>query len=561
PGTKTGYSGVYKGLYLDNPPDGHWWVGSGPGINNGIGRVYHAGYIANMTGAQIQPEDFSSEKSYVGGKDWHDVTLIRDEDGFVYSWLDGDYVGWSTDKTVDIPASERFFVAMYDQTKTPLQHPMVLDDVRIYKNKYIPPVNSIAYDSASGSIVIKGWGATLEKIAAAVNDPTVFAYDRATSTATCSKDITIEAGSELRIENGKLLMASNDGRERKIKYHTDTIIKIFNSTLASADGRPLVFVRENRSRFQNVNFKNTFKVVNSTLSNCGGLFLERPVALSLENSKFIDLVGDCPIKVLFRWPLQELKIKGCTFKGKTGSEKIVFQGGDQFGELAPKPAGMDIVDCDFSGVVLEFLADAPYYLSADKPGCTANLINTKAGSVKASDSAVRFKYYLDVKVVGAVRVIGGTATDGKPVVVEATVTVRNEKDDVNYPAENLLTGTKYFLTAKQVAPDGKPHFIGQSNWLKGRADVNDGRTVVTGRSGNTALPADAANTLVLTAKEIRDGAKETFTYTIIAANINHNKLPMQSVAGVAPDETWYRPEPNVPQNTVTIALPPEGAKK
>ncbi|MBU4199666.1 MAG: hypothetical protein L6455_06300, partial [Kiritimatiellae bacterium] len=174
PDTKAGYSGVFNGLYLDNPPDGHWWVSSGAGVTKIRGRVNHAGYIANMTGAQIQPKDFASEKSYVGGKDWHDVTLIRDEDGFVYSWLDGDYVGWSTDKTPDIPASERFFVAVYDQTKTPLQHPMVLDDVRIYKNKYIPPVNSIAYDSASGSIVIKGWGATLEKIAAAVNDPTVF---------------------------------------------------------------------------------------------------------------------------------------------------------------------------------------------------------------------------------------------------------------------------------------------------------------------------------------------------------------------------------------------------
>ncbi|MBU4429609.1 MAG: hypothetical protein KKE37_09695, partial [Verrucomicrobia bacterium] len=535
PGLQSGYNGIYRGLYLNNPPDGHWWLSSGEHITGINGRVNHAGYIVSMSGSMIQPNEFSSENSYVAGKDWHEVTFIRDAEGFVYSWLDGDYVGWSTDKTENVPASTKFLVDLYDQTKPPLQYPIVVDDIRIYKDKYLPPVNSIKYDTTSGSIVIKGWGATLEKIAAAVNDPTVFAYNRVTSTATCHKDITIRPGSELRIEKSRLLLASMEGNERKIMYHTDSIFRITDSTVASADGRPFHFSRQQPSgRFRQANFKNNFKVVNSTLSDFDGLVLERPVAFCIENSKLLDLVGKYPIQVLFRWPIQELRIKKSIFKGKTGSETIAFQGGDQFRELAPKPVGMDIVDCDFSGVALEFLKDDPFYLSPGKPGCTVNLVNTKVGSVKSSGGAVRFKYYLDVLVADA---------KGKPV-AGATVTVTNEQDvekdnlariealvlverasanskteHAGYPAENLITGQKYMGVAAQVSVTGGKYFTGQpGNWFKGLAEVNDHRAGTTGKDGRTALPSDQANTFVLTAKELRDGATVPFTYTIVAAN-------------------------------------------
>ncbi|MBU4430363.1 MAG: hypothetical protein KKE37_13545, partial [Verrucomicrobia bacterium] len=82
----------------------------------------------------------------------------------------------------------------------------------------------------------------------------------------------------------------------------------------------------------------------------------------------------------------------------------------------------------------------------------------------------------------------------------------------------------------------------------------------TGKDGRTALPSDQANTFVLTAKELRDGATVPFTYTIVAAN-TPDALTQQEARNVAPNETWYRSDPNIPQNTVTIALPPEGAKK
>jgi hypothetical protein len=452
----------------------------------------------------------------------------------MHSWLDGRYVRWSTDKIADINDSTKFFCDFYDGAYA-LAYPIVVDGVQIYRDRYLAPVSSVTYDAGSGCIVVKGFGATLSRIAAAVNNPSLFAYEPAANTGISYKDISISRGSELLVENGTLVMASTYNGERKIKYYTDSIFTIINSTITSSAGFSYLF--QGIAEGADSCLKNTLTVTGSVINDCGGLFLERPVRLWIENSSFTNLAGD--INVYFRWPVRDFTVKNSRFTGKTGNEAFRLNGGDQFGELSPKPAGLDIADCDFGGVRLQFYRDASYYLSPSTPPCTVNLINSRYGSRSAV--TMRTKYYLDVKVVDA----GSNPVQG------AVVTVENEQDDTRYPAENLVRGKKDLQLGSQRTPGGSPYFDGQTtNWIKGWADVNDHSSAMTGSDGHTPAVSDTANTLVLTGLELNEGATSYFTYKITAS-----KNGVQTTAGgVSLDSTWLRNDPNTPSKTLVLSF-------
>jgi hypothetical protein len=520
-GIGTGIDAVYQGLALKNPVDGHWWFDYPLD-----GKLFRNGYIVNMAGSQI-------DKALVGGSKWHEVVFVRDENDYIHSWLDGNYVCWSTDKVSGINDSTKFFFNLYDGAYA-LTYPIVIDGIEVYRDRYLAPVSSITYDAGSDFILLKGWGVTPAKIAAALNDPSLFAYDPATNTGTAYKDLVVLRGSELLLENGTLVMASAFEGERKIKCCTDSICNIVNSTITSSSGYSYLF--------QNVDdgdssLKNTFRVTGSVIDRCGGLFLERPVKLWIENSSFTHLAGD--ITVYFRWPIRDFTVKNSRFSGNTGNEGFILNGGDQFNELTPKPAGLDIVDCDLSGISFQAYRDGTYYLSPGTPPCTINLINSKLGSHSAV--TLRPKYYLDVKVVDA----------GLHPVQDAAVSVQNEQNDSLYPAENLVRGKKDFQLSAQLTPGGDPYFDGQTtNWVRGWADVNDHSSAVTGADGHTPGVADAANTLVLTGRELNEGATSCFTYRVTASK---NGL-QSSFSGLSLDAAWLRDDPGTPSKTLVLVL-------
>ena len=515
-------------LLLNNPMDGHWWLDFLDGR-----RIPHGGYIVNMVGSQIN-------KDLVAGNNWHEVVFIKDENGYMYAWLDKKLVRWSKDRLEDdeIPDSTKFVLDLYDMLVPQMEYPIAFDNVQIYANRYIPPVNNVIYNSSQGNIVIQGFGITLDEIDSAINDSAIFYYNSLENTAIAYKDILVDRGSELKIENGKLLMASSYDGERKIKYYTDSKFYVSNATISSKDNYYFLWSRLSDG---DANFKEIFEVINSTISNCGGIFFERPVTVCIENSNFTDLVGTYPIQVYFRWSQRELKIKNVRFTGKTGTEKIRFTGGDQFNELFPKPVGMEIIDSDLSNVIIEFANDSPYYLSPGTPGCTANIINTKTGTISYLDTIIRVKYYLDVKVIDS----NGNVVSG------ASVNVVNEKDEINYPSENILRGKKYFQLQSQFLTILEPYFTGQTtNWIKGWADVNDHSNSDTNVNGHTALPIDENNTFVITDYVKNVSGNTEYTYTIKASKDGATG----EINGIDPDETWYRPDPNVPAKTVVIVL-------
>jgi len=514
--------------------DGHWWLdySAVAEVGGRWPRVLLSHYIINMAGSQI------GGLGLVDGKDWHEVVVARDANGYFYSWLDGKFVRWSLDAAPDIKDNVCIVLSVGDAHWNEVSKPVLLDNFEVYDGVVLPPRESIVYDPGAGTIVLDGFGITLAKIAKAVNNPSVFAYDAAKRTAVCSADLHLQPGAQLVIDKATLKLDGTAAAPRKIKFGSDVTFRLNKATLTTTGDAPFVWegVGEDVT-----NFNGVLWVKDSTVSNFGGLGMRGIDTVHLENSKFTNLVGEEPMRFIFTVPTHDLTVRGCLFEGQTGAETILFRGGDQFGELVPKPVGIDFVDCEFRNTT--FLRDfvPPYYLSPGRPGGTANAINCKFDKLAFNGTTLRMKYYLDVLVVDA---------SGKGV-PNAKVIVVNEQDDKNHPAENLCVGQKYMKVGDQVSVEGEKYFSGQTgNWFKGWADVNDHREATTGEDGHTQLPSDAAGTLVITDR-VHMAGNPTYTYTVRVETSDGRK---GEVKGVKPGPEWRRAKPDEYANTVRIAV-------
>lgn len=518
-------------LRFENPFDGHFWLDTIKQPGNQ--RIVHNGYIVNMAGSQLS----TSTKPYidVAGTGWHEVTFVR-ENNYTRMWIDGVFVRWASDDVTTINNSTKFVFYFYDTNQYTPVHPIVIQSLQIYRDQYLCPDSTISYNSSLDAITINGIDTTLSMINSGVNNKSIFSYNATTNTAITNKNITLLPGSSLKIKDGKLSFNCASGKALKMNYYTDAGIYLENSTLDTTGQYYFIF---NRMSDGESTLKNQFSVINSTINNFGGLYLERPTILNIQNSVISNMTGTTPMQAYFRWSPRQLMLRNSTFSGKTGKEQIILCGGDQFRKLLPKPVGIDIVDCNFSQTTLECIPDDPYYLSQLKPGCTANFINTKLNSFSGNIS--RQKYYLDVEVFDS---------KGDPV-PGAEVTVKNDIDDFNYPTENLLQGSDYFQLSGQLSTAGNPYFGGQTaNWIQGLTDVNDHRTAITGLNGHTPPPSDDLNTLVVTGSESNISKAINYTYIVTASKYGYTNTSYN----VTPDSSWLRSNPENNQNTVLLKL-------
>jgi len=165
------------------------------------------------------------------------------------------------------------------------------------------------------------------------------------------------------------------------------------------------------------------------------------------------------------------------------------------------------------------------------------LVNCKFKSIQVpTDKAWAVpKYYLDVKVVNP---------DGSPV-EGATVSVTNEQNNVDYPAENKES-IKQLFRPNLASSDYDEFFYLSNQLIQGKPYS----ATVTGADGHTPLPADATNTLIL-ADYVQDQDSITpFTYAVTAEK---NGIK-GSIRGVDPDSGWYREAEDVPVKTVVVTL-------
>jgi len=176
------------------------------------------------------------------------------------------------------------------------------------------------------------------------------------------------------------------------------------------------------------------------------------------------------------------------------------------------------------------------------------------------------QYYLDVLVQDE---------NGNPI-PDATVTVTNEVDDVNYPSENLHEDWRW-VPACEIwsGPCSGNGLNAVQYWY----DANDFRSTKTGSDGHTPLPIGNESTTLVVADYWKKNAtvEQKFTYTIIAnkttnqGNVilknttntiypngtvyySENKTFSGIVTGVNPNGAWYRPNPMIPTYTVNITI-------
>ncbi|HID28369.1 MAG TPA: hypothetical protein EYP19_00005 [Desulfobacterales bacterium] len=163
----------------------------------------------------------------------------------------------------------------------------------------------------------------------------------------------------------------------------------------------------------------------------------------------------------------------------------------------------------------------------------------KDTTVPTDRARVCVKYYLDVKVVDE---------KGNPI-PDATVTVVNEVDNENHPAENIAVRRYRHVPVETCKP------IDGGTWKAGAnffyfdmySPLSSTRT---GKDGHTPLPEDKTKTLVLKDYQHTQEGRKQFTYKITVQAGGKKK----TITGVNPGPHWYRPDPNKPTYTITAVL-------
>ena len=152
-------------------------------------------------------------------------------------------------------------------------------------------------------INIDGLGVTLKDIADAIKNPELFSYDAASKTAICHTDLNIKGGAELIIDGQTLKMDSASDGQRVIRMNNGAALKMDNATITSTNDHyfqwaftddfhpdytwnPVSFT----GGAADFNFKGIFVARDSTIDNCGFMYMVGPNTVILENTKFTNMV-------------------------------------------------------------------------------------------------------------------------------------------------------------------------------------------------------------------------------------------------------------------------------
>ncbi len=206
-------------LYVySHAKDGHAWFENYLKGRGNMGFMY-----INQYGAFI---------SYVPNK-WIELKIIHAPDGSFY-------VFYNNELFPDTPYTEISIDSVdYIYTGT-----AKIDNVEIYKNRYLFPDKNITYTQyesyyngassiMSDGIVIRGGNITLRDINVAINNPLLFIYDSGTRTGIAFTNLVIEGGAKLLLVNETLKIHSNYDGEREIRVKNGADIELNNTTITS----------------------------------------------------------------------------------------------------------------------------------------------------------------------------------------------------------------------------------------------------------------------------------------------------------------------------------------
>ncbi len=462
------------------------------------------------------------------------------------------------------------------------------------------------YPQTRNGIVVKGRGVRPADIARLLNDPSKFSYDEKTRKAVCNADLVIHDGAELSMRNETLVFNCRKDGERHFVLRYGAKFLLENSTITTAGrhyfvwnnagstthfGRPNVGKRRDPIEFHKVGFTSyvfplghagviRFKANNSTINNAAHIFWDSPMELDITNMKFTNLreldIGGyegtahyfAKNRVFAKgkksfWVYTDeinthkFNLKNVSFSGKDSPVNITFL----INAVRDKLNVYDLNLKDENIVIRKSMPhfspshnwqgylDVSYseYAGREYPnpmGKKGSGIDSRLGLVNCkfknllvpTDKAWGIpKYYLDVKVVDKA---GRSVRNAK-------VSVTNEVDNKNYPAENM--------DEKQPIFDPKPSTRNQYFFLTYRIIQGFANpSTVTGADGHIPLPTEKnRKSTVVLADYVQDkDGKKDFTYTITVEADGKKKV----ITGVDPGPQWYRPDAGKPTYTITAVL-------
>ena len=427
---------------------------------------------------------FDRDEKFPVDKNWHEVRIIRTPDNQLYCYIDGQFRfrGKTARQTWKEDTSIYIGLSRYQPDRYP-KDTLYVDGVETYEGKYLFPTEP-AKLLKDKSIIVTGQATTLKQICQTINKPAVFAYNPAAREAVSKVPLTVAGGADLLLKNASLNIEPAD----------KTFIVERDGTLVIDDGS----------------------------ITAGKIIIDQPFSLVLNSTRLITRRGTVKIAIPAMtygdWQINRLILTG--ENDKRVITEFVLHG---------DTTRLNVYNSDFGQSQIKVTG------KGDKPG-VLGLVNCKFGALKASGGAgIAPKYYLDVRVVDR---------RGKPV-AGAKVSICNEVDDFNFPAENCQ--------------EFQPHGGGTSEYLHEsviprKISYTTKRYTFTGTDGHTPLPKDAKNTLVLTDFVKDNHGVKQFTYTIIVEVPHGRRVIRKVITGVNPSAEWYRPDPNKPTYTIVAVL-------
>lgn len=448
---------------------------------------------------------------------WHTVKVIRKTDGVTYIFQDDLSVWNGPIKTNEINTDKFILTTMYSEGHSPF-----IDEVKVYDGIYLFPPKEIIYNAAENRIILHSGADNprrLQEIALAIGDNSVFEYHDGTKTAISHAHIQMRGGAALLIE-GETLQFDTETSFLELRLFRSAEIYIYNSTITTSHHNPFEFL---------ANHDFIIQVDNSVLNNVS-VYWHNP------NDMFENFVKHTRINIFGYFRLangipKNIMIEKNTFSATSPAAMIAFERSGENPNVSEGDGNKMyktetiIQDNIFNNLeVRSQYGRMTQLINCDLAG-TAYLYPRSTGD---SGNYFVVKYYLDVKVVD----------ENDNPVSEARVTVTNEADNNNYPAQNVQIVTADDYPEEQNA-----------NW----GPYND---AMTGIDGHTALPHSTLNSLVITDfKQSWDIGITKYTYTI---RVEKNGY-MVEATGVAPDAKWYRADPNIypgeGMGTVVLKLP------
>jgi len=553
------------------------------------------------------------------GDNWRDLTIIKTADGWYYLYENGVLLPFSFGNLADaVGGAATLTLASNSQLQ--------MDCIQVYENQYIYPKTTIEYkeyskwwylsDSSTSlyspvkdtGIILSGRGVTLQQISETIGDSSLISYDSETRTAVLKTNLSLSDGSQLVINNERLVIDTYD-RPLSINPKVGASIEIIDSTV-TATKYPMVwnfassisqnvFDPENTSKITaksqtarnlaTYDFRGILLIENSIIDNTCNLFLDGPFSVTMKNVVFsnhssVDYgdytysaaatnhnnkkrqsSGEKGLWIVPRLDLTDLTIENISFVDSKSDISFKIIGGEWI-------VNSTIVkDSNLSGVDISAMKAHKYeyfqnYWIDDEP-CTLSLLNTIYDEEKLSISGYRTssdvyeydnariltKYYLDIKVMDS---------DLLPI---SCADIIISSSNPSFPAENLYKYRDYVSDSLGPGQGGvsgygstSPHnttYTGgwYARWYNG---IELG-TISTDSKGESGY--DAKSSIVLTSN-IYSGTsgllnKESLMYTMnVVAPNGHSVF----LTDISPDSSWYRENPNVPAYTITAVIPSAG---